>query len=172
MNNSYPFSKRYGCTIVCHRFSKGFFPMKTEKKIINFYELDSYTIHFILCIVAIWVVNILKEGCKVSHMFVKYQHTWSAEKSKVGRDFKKESVVKNVVNKKFTSKLMFFFQQKKSKRSKWLSPKKINLENKIWHFLAAAGVQNTIISFKYVCWFLAENLASFISLPWKFDNPY
>jgi hypothetical protein len=32
VNNSYSFSKGYGCTIVCYRFSKGFFPMKTEKR--------------------------------------------------------------------------------------------------------------------------------------------
>ena len=95
MNNSYPFSKRYGCTIVCHRFSKGFFPMKTEKKIINFCEPDSYAIHFTLCNMAIWVVKFLTEGCKISYMFVKNQHTRSAKLPKIGHDFKKQSVVKN-----------------------------------------------------------------------------
>ena len=52
--------------------------------------------------------------------------------------------------------------------------KKFTLKVKFWHFGTAyyTNLQNSIISFEYVCWLLVKTLSNFVSLPWKIHNPY
>ena len=74
---------------------------------------------------------------------------------------------KNVNNKKFASKFVFF-NEKKSERFGWF------LKVKFWHLLTArhySNYQNLVISFHY-SWFLTKHLSNFVSLPWKLHNRY
>ena len=48
----------------------------------------------------------------------------------------------------------------------------LNPNNFLTHKFDYTNLQNSIISFLYLCWFLAKNLFMFLSLSWKLHNRY
>ena len=64
----------------------------------------------------------------------------------------------------------YYFMKKNKKNWDDFWNRKLTLKVKFWHLLTPphyTNFQNSIIFFRYVCWFLGKNLSN-----WKLENPY
>ena len=81
---------------------------------------------------------------------------------------------KNVNNKKYAPKLVFFNEKKIEKDSYDFWHRKIDFASQILAlFDTFPLVQfSKYNNFLWVCWFLGKNLSNFVPSAWKLNNPY
>ena len=109
-----------------------------------------------------WILKIgLVASCQILGIILENKVIWKLMLSKKVNN-------KNVLLNSYSS------VKKNLKDSDDFWHRKFTLKVKFWHFGTPhyTNLQNSIISFEYVCWLLAKNLSNFVSLPWKLNNRY